>query len=663
MSRAHARYANVIPLKPAPSSTAAIQRKAGNGEKDPSDIHSVAASGVAGANGRLPHAETIQAGFGKHDIANVRTATGGAAADACTAMGAQAFAMGDALAFAVRPDLHTAAHEAAHVVQQRGGVSLKSNVGHAGDRYEQHADAVADLIVQGKSAESLLDQYAGAGGARSAVQRKETDECLGESDTQSADSATADEALQIAESHLNAFGRPMKLSAAPAPWTEAVESIRLAACGEVTGAAERKQHFDQGIAGLASALGAASAERVQTFESGKAYGEAQLSVETALELRTQACEADLVLTDLEQMVTTSDMIYEIATGSGMPTIKPESEWTPISIEVPTKGPIEIPTRDAIGGAISAMKSVFAVWKAGESLKNQDPNEDPLKLMGGAAGGVLTMFGGVLDFTKVVLEQASAFKGSGDAAEGLAEAAKGLGTASKAIGGIGGVITGVASLSANCKALTDASLPVVERADAGVGAITALGSIAGGVVQVAEAGIGANAVAASGVLSGMATFATGCGFLGAGWFIVKAWITEFPKIKGFANGLCEQDANIVREFASGIAKLGDRLVVADELDAAGNDPAMTEAKNNAFSDLQQHVIQFANDLRWFSELRSGVSAAIAGSGMANAESPRDAVACAQALMASLDELFNQIPELIQRELGLSPDEMPPAPDGL
>src|SRR6185503_888478 len=59
------------------------------------------------------------------------------------------------------PDLHTAAHEAAHVVQQRAGVQLKGGVGEAGDPYERHADAVASLVVQGASAESLLDQFAG----------------------------------------------------------------------------------------------------------------------------------------------------------------------------------------------------------------------------------------------------------------------------------------------------------------------------------------------------------------------------------------------------------------------------------------------------------------------------------------------------------------------
>lgn len=76
-------------------------------------------------------------------------------------MGADAFATGKRVAFAGPPDLHTAAHDAAHVVQQRAGVQLKGGVGEAGDPHEQHADAVADRVVAGESAEELLEDYAG----------------------------------------------------------------------------------------------------------------------------------------------------------------------------------------------------------------------------------------------------------------------------------------------------------------------------------------------------------------------------------------------------------------------------------------------------------------------------------------------------------------------
>src|SRR5678810_542863 len=72
-----------------------------------------------------------------------------------------------------RQDLHTAAHEAAHVVQQRGTVQLKGGIGETGDAYERHADAVADRVVQGAPAGDLLDQMAspGAGSTAGAVQQ------------------------------------------------------------------------------------------------------------------------------------------------------------------------------------------------------------------------------------------------------------------------------------------------------------------------------------------------------------------------------------------------------------------------------------------------------------------------------------------------------------
>jgi hypothetical protein len=66
------------------------------------------------------------------------------------------------------------AHEAAHVIQQRGGVQLKGGVGAVGDAHEQHADAVADRVVAGQSAEALLDgTVSRSSGTVAAVQRKD----------------------------------------------------------------------------------------------------------------------------------------------------------------------------------------------------------------------------------------------------------------------------------------------------------------------------------------------------------------------------------------------------------------------------------------------------------------------------------------------------------
>ncbi|HVV84804.1 MAG TPA: DUF4157 domain-containing protein [Kofleriaceae bacterium] len=150
-----------------------VQRRAGGDTGAGGvDVGATAAAGVAGTGGSLPFLDTIQRSFGRHDVGGVRAHTDGAAASAASAIGASAYATGNAVAFAGAPDLHTAAHEAAHVVQQRAGVHLKGGVGEVGDVYERHADEVADAVVAGRSAEALLDRHAGGSGGGGAVQLK-----------------------------------------------------------------------------------------------------------------------------------------------------------------------------------------------------------------------------------------------------------------------------------------------------------------------------------------------------------------------------------------------------------------------------------------------------------------------------------------------------------
>jgi hypothetical protein len=146
-----------------------IQYQAAPGQSDApaAQVQQTAAAGVSGAGGPLPHRATIQSLFGRHDVSGITAHTDASARDASGALGAEAYATGRNVAFAsASPSLHTAAHEAAHVIQQASGVQLKAGVGQVGDAYERHADAVADHVVQGKSAEPLLDAFAGAGAAR-----------------------------------------------------------------------------------------------------------------------------------------------------------------------------------------------------------------------------------------------------------------------------------------------------------------------------------------------------------------------------------------------------------------------------------------------------------------------------------------------------------------
>jgi hypothetical protein len=139
------------------------------------EIHEAAQRGISTPATQLPHLDQIQSAFGRHDISAVRAHVGPDAAASARAMGASAYATGDHVVLGAPTDLFTVAHEAAHVVQQRGGVQLAGGVGAHGDAYERHADAVAERVVTGRSAEDLLAPLAvpgpGAAGPPTAVQR------------------------------------------------------------------------------------------------------------------------------------------------------------------------------------------------------------------------------------------------------------------------------------------------------------------------------------------------------------------------------------------------------------------------------------------------------------------------------------------------------------
>lgn len=109
----------------------------------------------------LPYVRQIQQSFGRYDVSQIQAHLGPKATVSAESMQAAAYTTGEHVVFAGTPDLHIAAHEAAHVVQQRGDVQLSSGIGRVGDVYEQHAEAVADRVRAGQSAENLLDRMAG----------------------------------------------------------------------------------------------------------------------------------------------------------------------------------------------------------------------------------------------------------------------------------------------------------------------------------------------------------------------------------------------------------------------------------------------------------------------------------------------------------------------
>jgi len=85
---------------------------------------------------------------------------GGPAAEANRRLGSEAFTAGNRIGFAKHPSLQTAAHEAAHVIQQRHGAAEQARTAGADTRYEHGADLVADAVVRGQPASGILDLFA-----------------------------------------------------------------------------------------------------------------------------------------------------------------------------------------------------------------------------------------------------------------------------------------------------------------------------------------------------------------------------------------------------------------------------------------------------------------------------------------------------------------------
>ncbi|MCG8420274.1 MAG: DUF4157 domain-containing protein [Proteobacteria bacterium] len=75
-----------------------VQMKDGSGNSG--QVHSIAGEGVRDGGGQLPHLAQIQRSFGQHDITGVRAHTDSRGNAAAKAMGAEAYATDNHIAFA-----------------------------------------------------------------------------------------------------------------------------------------------------------------------------------------------------------------------------------------------------------------------------------------------------------------------------------------------------------------------------------------------------------------------------------------------------------------------------------------------------------------------------------------------------------------------------------
>ena len=131
-----------------------VQRK---GDGAGSSTRETAAAGFAGSTMDLPYRSEMEAGFGR-SFSGVQAYGGGAAAEANTAMNAQAYTVGQSVAFKdSNPDKAVVAHELAHTVQQGDAGPVQTwSEGKDGDAYETEADDAAATVLAGGVASPQL---------------------------------------------------------------------------------------------------------------------------------------------------------------------------------------------------------------------------------------------------------------------------------------------------------------------------------------------------------------------------------------------------------------------------------------------------------------------------------------------------------------------------
>ena len=115
-----------------------------------SDRATIAREGFRGPAQAVPHRQKMESGFGV-DFGSVQAYTGPAAAKACKQLGAEAFAMGNQVAFRdASPSSAVVAHELTHVRQQSPKVQAKSSSTQRSEgTAEVEADRMAAIVAGG----------------------------------------------------------------------------------------------------------------------------------------------------------------------------------------------------------------------------------------------------------------------------------------------------------------------------------------------------------------------------------------------------------------------------------------------------------------------------------------------------------------------------------
>jgi len=152
-----------------PGGGAAGEQLSQQGQGTPADV---AAEGFSGSAQEIPHRAQMEESFGM-GFGHVRAYTDGPARQANEALGANAYAMNDSVAFSTpNPSPALVAHELTHVMQQTGaGPARKATGGGDGGidvDGEGEAEAVEAAVSAGKPARSVWDGASGGAGAATA---------------------------------------------------------------------------------------------------------------------------------------------------------------------------------------------------------------------------------------------------------------------------------------------------------------------------------------------------------------------------------------------------------------------------------------------------------------------------------------------------------------
>lgn len=133
-------------------------------------LHRTAARGLSSPPSPFPYSERIQAAFGAYAPSGLAAHFGPAARAAAGQLQAHAYVKAGQVAFGRFPDLRTAAHEAAHIVDQtHGGGGVRHGVGVQGDARERLADQVASRVASNRSAEDLFASALGPANPSGAI--------------------------------------------------------------------------------------------------------------------------------------------------------------------------------------------------------------------------------------------------------------------------------------------------------------------------------------------------------------------------------------------------------------------------------------------------------------------------------------------------------------